>query len=42
MTLLLYFFLSDLDELGFEDLRTISGAYFVVACDVGAIVYLNA
>jgi hypothetical protein len=42
MILLLYFFLSNLNELGFEGPRTINGANFVATCDARTIIYLNA
>jgi hypothetical protein len=39
--ILLCFFLSNLDKLGFEEPRTINGAHSVTACAIGAIVCLN-
>jgi hypothetical protein len=41
MILLLCFFLSDLNKLGFEEPRTVNGANSTIACGVGAIVCLN-
>jgi hypothetical protein len=41
MILLLYFFLLDLDKLGFEEPRTINGANSTIACGVGAVVCFN-
>jgi hypothetical protein len=42
MILLFYFFLLDLNELGFEELGTFNGVDFVVAYNVGTIIYFNA
>jgi hypothetical protein len=41
MILLLYFFLSNLNKLGFEEPRIVHGANSIVACDVGALICLN-
>jgi hypothetical protein len=42
MILFLFFFLLDLDKLGFEELGIVNGANYAIACGAGVVTCLNA